>query len=59
MKVGLRLKWKLLEVRTIVAILCTSHRFESPFQSGTTVFIPMRSKILPNLRVLGFMLTFH
>ena len=36
-----------------------SHRFESPCQSGTTVFIPLRSRTTPNLRILGTMLTFH
>ena len=31
----------------------TSYRFQSSCQSGTIIFIPMRSKTLPNLRVLG------
>ena len=30
-----------------------SHRFESSFQSGTLSFIPVRSKALPDLRILG------
>ena len=40
-------------------VYSTSHRFESPCQSGTTVFIPLRSKTLPNLRALGIMQTFR
>ena len=31
----------------------TSHRLKSPCQSGTTIFIPMRSKTSPNLHVRG------
>ena len=36
-----------------------SHRFESSRQSGTISLIPIRSKALPNLRILGIMLTFY
>ena len=36
----------------------TSHRFESRLQSGTFVFIAVRSKALPDLRILGIMPTF-
>ena len=38
---------------------CILHQFELPCQSGTILFIPVRSKTLQNLRILGIMLTSH
>ena len=37
----------------------TPRRSESPFHSGTIACIPVRSKALPNLRILGIMPTFY
>ena len=37
----------------------TSDTFESRFQSGTISLLPIRSTALPNLRILGIMLTFY